>query len=252
MASRSQSARKRVTPSRGSEQHEWHEHRGVPRLVRARGDEHGRSAKGEGETGDRQLGAHLRHRAEVEADVAAVAGDPEQREQHQQREDEPDDLSLGAGAAEVVRSDREDRRRAHRPCPRRASVGGLVGERREPWHEREAADRNGDQQVRGPSPRHTRPQPQREQHHGRGDEVQRPVVGQDERASDECDGDEPTDAVVLERVHHAEVAHEREHDDHRVHPGFGRVAEGPWVQGEEDEREPRRPSFPRPASPRAT
>ena len=64
------------------------------RLVGARSHEDRGEPEGDGETDDRHLSAHLRDGVEIKVDVTPISGHPEQGEQHEQREDEPDDLAF--------------------------------------------------------------------------------------------------------------------------------------------------------------
>ncbi len=73
---------------------------------------------------------------------------------------------------------------------------------------------------------------------GGRDEVQRPVVREHKRGGDERDPDEPPHRVVFERLGHEKVGRQCQRNDERVHPGLGRVAQCPRVQGQQHDGEP--------------
>ena len=112
--------------------------------------------------------------------------DDEERAVHDEQHGAQASLPSGELTERPGEHGRVDRRR-----PRRACVGGLEREARQPRHEQQAAAAQRRQRESGVGPE---PAPHRRDHEAGtegGDEIQRPVVREQQRSGERTEADQP-------------------------------------------------------------
>ena len=205
----------------------------------------------EGERPDQELEADIGPGAQVELDGGSVPAPPEQPEDEEQAQHHREEDPLGVvDPAEVGEELRQHLRRSLGLGPGGPRAAGLLEEAGQPRQEEEAAGgHRGDDPEPGRALLPRRPPPgHHEDEPGGPEEVEGPVVGQEEGAGDEGHGDQATPRRLLQGPLHDEPADEDQEHDQGVHAGFGAVPAGEGQGPEHEEGEPAQGGAARPTT----